>query len=129
MKVQTCFNPRQPFWLLLEACLLLSLWGCAQVPSSKSLSNNVSKSTETPTPQGPAAEWRAINRLTYGPTPASVAEIKSQGNPQAWALKQLEDAKAASLQAAQLPADLASINASLPTIFDGARQEREARAL
>jgi len=128
MNLQTCFNHRKSFWLLLEACLLLSLWGCAQAPHSKSTAEAVSKPTETHTPNGPAAEWRAINRLTYGPTAASIAEIKSQGNPKAWALKQLEDAKTASLQAPKLPADLASINASLPTIFDGARQEREARA-
>ncbi len=122
MNLQTCFNHRKSFWLLLEACLLFSLWGCAQAPHSKSTAEAVSKPTETHTPNGPAAEWRAINRLTYGPTAASVAEIKSQGNPKAWALKQLEDAKTASLQAPKLPADLASINASLPTIFDGARQ-------
>jgi uncharacterized protein (DUF1800 family) len=125
MKLQTCFNQSQPLRLLLEACLLLSLWGCAQAPNLKPSFDAPVSQIE---PQGPAAEWRAVNRLSYGPTPALLADIKSQPHPKAWALKQLEEAQKASLRPPQLPADLVSINASLPTIFDGARQEREARA-
>jgi hypothetical protein len=78
--------------------------------------------------QGSSAEWRAINRLTYGPTPALLADIKLNGQPKEWALNLLDAAHKASLQAPKLPPDLASINDRLPLIFDGARQEREARA-
>jgi len=105
--------------------LSLYLGGCAQSPQSLKTVSLLVSDIEV---QGPAAEWRAINRLTYGPTPNLLADLKSHGQPKEWALNQLEAARKASLNPPNLPADLASINDSLPTIFDGARHEREARA-
>ena len=106
-------------------CLMLILWGCAQSPLSPPTASLPENPIEV---RGAAAEWRAINRLTYGPTPALLADMKTIGQPKSWALTQLEAARKASLEAPKLPPDLASINASLPMIFDGARKEREARA-
>jgi uncharacterized protein (DUF1800 family) len=124
MTLYSRYNTTKFIWLVALA-FLLSLWGCAQAPQvtlpSLGFSGNMA-------PHGPAAEWRAINRLSYGPTPALLAELKANGQPKIWALKQLEAARQASLLPVQIPADLSSINLSLPEIFDGARKEREARA-
>ncbi len=106
-------------------CLLLSLWGCANSPLSPP---QAALPANLMALQGAAAEWRAVNRLTYGPTPALLADIKANGRPKAWALAQLDAARQASLEAPKIPPDLASINDTLPAIFDGARKEREARA-
>ncbi len=111
--------------------LSLYLGGCAQSPQSPQSIESL-KTVNLPVGhievQGPAAEWRAINRLTYGPSPNLLADIKLHGQPKEWALNLLESARKASLNPPNLPADLASINDSLPLIFDGARHEREARA-
>lgn len=125
MKQLTSFKLMKPLRLLFETCLLLSLWGCAQAPFSNPRSASFIDGLD---PQGPAAEWRAINRLSYGPTPELLANMQSVGRPKVWALQQLDAARQASLQPPQLPADMASINDGLPAIFDGARKEREARA-
>jgi len=119
------FKRYRPLWLALESFLLLFLWGCAQSPQSL---RTTSLPVSLVEPQGPAAEWRAMNRLSYGPTPTLMADIKSKAHPKEWALHQLDAARKASLEAPKLPSDLASINDSLPLIFDGARSEREARA-
>ena len=119
------FMRYRPLWLVLESFLLLFLWGCAQSPQSLRTTSLPVSHIE---PQGPAAEWRAMNRLSYGPTPTLMADIKSKAHPKEWALHQLDAARKASLEAPKLPSDLASINDSLPLIFDGARSEREARA-
>jgi uncharacterized protein (DUF1800 family) len=121
----TSLNGIKPLWLVLLTCLSLSLWGCAQAPLSSWPTLSFSENLD---PQGASAEWRAINRLSYGPTPALLAELKANGHPKNWAISQLESARKASLEPALLPPDLTSINASLPAIFDGARQEREARS-
>lgn len=121
----TSLNGAKPLWLVLLVSLLLSLLGCAQAPQVSLPSFGFSAHLD---PQGPAAEWRAINRLSYGPTPNLLAELKANGHPMNWALDQLEAARNASLEPARIPADLSSINASLPAIFEGARKEREARA-
>jgi uncharacterized protein (DUF1800 family) len=118
-------KPGLPSQLALVICLLLSLWGCAQKPLAPQTASLPLSSIQI---QGAAAEWRAINRLTYGPSPALLADLKSNGQPKNWALAQLDAARKASLEAPKLPPDLASINDPLPTIFDGARKEREARA-
>ena len=110
---------------LFEVCLIISLLGCVQNPMTSSNEVLPERSTVI---QGTAAEWRAINRLTYGPTPALIAEIKSHGKPQNWALTQLDAALKASSEAPKLPPDLVSINDALPAIFEGVRKEREARA-
>lgn len=111
--------------LVVEACVLLCLWGCAHAPFA-----TLSSAAGVPTidPRGSAAEWRAINRLSYGPTTKLLADIKSTGRPIDWAFQQLDAARLASLQPPLLPDDLASINHSLPAIFEGARKERELRA-
>jgi uncharacterized protein (DUF1800 family) len=125
MKPTNRFIRFMPSRQVFGGLLLLSLWGCAHSP----LPPQKTASPESPVePQGKLAEWRAINRLSYGPTPTLLADIQSHGQPKAWALTQLDAARQASLEAAKLPADLASINDELPKIFDGARKEREARA-
>ena len=91
----------------LGVCLLLSLWGCAQKPVSPQTAALPLSSIEI---QGAAAEWRAINRLTYGPSPALLADLKSNGQPKNWALAQLDAARKASLEAPKRPPDLASIS-------------------
>ena len=106
-------------------CLSLYLGGCAQSPKP---TQSVALPVSNIDIQGSSAEWRAINRLTYGPTPALLADIKLNGQPKEWALNLLDAAHKASLESPKLPPDLASINDRLPLIFDGARQEREARA-
>jgi uncharacterized protein (DUF1800 family) len=106
-------------------CLSVFIGGCAQSPHAPQTAYLPVNTLEV---QGLAAEWRAINRLTYGPTPNVLADIKSLGQPKEWALNQLEAARKASFTPPKLPSDLASINDSLPLIFEGARHEREARA-
>ena len=86
--------------LALAICLLVSLWGCAQKPLSLQTASLPLSSIQT---QGAAAEWRAINRLTYGPSPALLADLKSNGQPKNWALAQLDAARKASLEAPKLP--------------------------
>ena len=76
----------------------------------------------------PAAEWRAINRLSYGPTTELLAEMKSADSPIVWAFQQLDAARKASLLPPRLPDDLASLNDNLPAIFERSRKERELRA-
>ena len=118
-------NHGLPSQIVLGVCLLLSLWGCAQKPLPPQTAALPLSPIEI---KGTAAEWRAINRLTYGPSPALLADLRSNGQPKNWALSQLDAARKASLEAPKLPPDLASISDPLPTIFDGARKEREARA-
>lgn len=77
-------------------------------------------------PQVPADLWRALSRLGYGPSPASVAALQGQ-DVRTWALEQVALAHAASQQLPRLPPDLPAINASLPQIFEGVRRERQAR--
>ena len=88
------FKRNSPLWLVLESFLLLFLWGCAQSPQSVRTTSLPVSHVE---PQGPAAEWRAINRLSYGPTPTLMADIKSKAHPKEWALNQLDAARKASL--------------------------------
>ena len=125
MNPSTKFNGVKSLWLVLEFCFLLGLVACSQSPLSTLTSSLDFGNVE---PKGAAAEWRAINRLTYGPTPFLLADIKSNVQPKDWALSLLNAARMASLESPKLPTDLASINDSLPAIFDGARHEREARA-
>ncbi len=111
--------------LVVEACVLLCLWGCAQAPFITPSSAAGVRSID---PRGPAAEWRAINRLSYGPTTELLADIHSTDRPIDWAFQQLDAARKASGQLPKLPDDLVSLNHSLPVIFEGARKERELRA-
>lgn len=73
-------------------------------------------------------QWRALSRLGYGPTPALVASLQAAGGARAWALQQVDAAFAASREAPRVPPELALIQAPLPQIFEGVRQEREARS-
>ena len=108
---------------------LLFLTGCSQSPSVKSASDVWRAHSDADiNPTGKSAQWRALNRLAYGPTPQLLSQIQSAPTPLAWADTQLEEALLASRLPPKLPSDLASIGGSLPEIFDGARKEREARA-
>ena len=111
---KTQFINFMPLRHVFVFCLMLILWGCAQSPLSPPTALLPENPIEV---RGAAAEWRAINRLTYGPTPALLADMKTMGQPKSWALTQLEAARKASLEAPKLPPDLASINASLPMIL------------
>ena len=121
----TSLKGLKSLWLVSVACFLLSMWGCAQAPQARITFERTSSNID---PQGSAAEWRAVNRLSYGPTPSLLAEVKANGHPKDWAIGLLDAARNASMQPVKLPPDLASINASLPDIFEGAKKEREARA-
>ncbi len=74
---------------------------------------------------GPAAAWRASNRLGYGPE-ASIAQA-AQSHPQAWALQQIDTAYAASQRAPNIPPELARFNQPLNDSVRDFRAEREAR--
>jgi uncharacterized protein (DUF1800 family) len=117
-------------WVL---CLACALAGCTLSPSNQenfSVAQTAAALTR-PDPtllQGRPAQWRAINRLTYGPTPEGIVKIQAAKDPLDWALMQLDAARAASRQPARLPADLADLGRPLPALFEGARHEREARA-
>jgi uncharacterized protein (DUF1800 family) len=125
MKRPIRLKQRKPMGLAFKTCLLFSLWGCAQFPLT---TLTFAASSHNNDPRLPAAEWRAINRLSYGPTSELLAEMKSAGRPIDWAFQQLDAARKASLLPPRLPDDLASINDNLPAIFEGARKERELRA-
>ncbi len=110
-----------------------ALAGCSLSPSLHEKSSAVVSPTHLTRPessliQGRPAQWRAINRLTYGPTPEGLVKIQAAKDPLDWALVQLDAARAASRQPARLPADLADLGRPLPALFEGARHEREARA-
>ena len=84
---------------------------------------------ETGTNSASDTVWRAMSRVGYGPTPALISSIIKADSPQSWALAQLDAAWAASQQAPRIEADLASFNAPLPELMEGAKREREARKL
>ena len=114
---------------IFRGFFLLFLAGCSQTQSLKTASDAWRDNSDIAvSPVGKAAEWRALNRLAYGPTPQLVSQIQLAPSPLAWANSQLDEALRASRLPPKLPADLLSIGASLPEIFDGARKEREARA-
>ena len=105
------------------------LAGCSQTQFSKTAVDTWREYSEgSVNPVGQSAQWRALNRLAYGPTSTLVAQIQSAPSPLAWANSQLDEALQASRLPPKLPNDLASIGGSLPEIFEGAKKEREARA-
>ena len=71
-------------------------------------------------------QWRVLSRLGYGPSPALLQSVQAS-DPTAWALLQIDIAHAASQSAASIPAELQSMAAPLPELFDGVKREREAR--
>jgi uncharacterized protein (DUF1800 family) len=73
----------------------------------------------------PAATWRATSRLGYGPTPA-VAQA-AQPSAKAWSLAQLDAARQASQQPAQLPPAVQVLAASQQQVSARYHEEREAR--
>ncbi|WP_423459896.1 DUF1800 domain-containing protein [Ottowia sp. VDI28] len=79
------------------------------------------------TRQSDADAWRALSRLGYGPTPALVAQVQRAGGPRAWALREIDQALAASRRPAQLEPAVAEFNAPLPEIFANYRAEQAAR--
>jgi uncharacterized protein (DUF1800 family) len=112
---------------LLSLGVVVVCLGCAQRPDRAD--DRLQAQIEAPAaPEVPAAQWRAINRLTYGPTSAVLAQIQSAPSPRQWALDLLASAREAGRQAPRIPAELSSITAPLPDLFEGVRKEREARA-
>lgn len=117
----------------LIGILVLSLAGCGQTPTARSVKDALpqqepQQALKLAAQHLPASQWRAVNRLHYGPTPAVLAAVQAAPSPVQWALAQLDAARLASQAAPLVPDDMGGINASLPTLFAGARQEREARA-
>lgn len=113
--------------------MIFAFAGCSLKPSQQENSLVAQSAVqlirpETTLYQGRQAQWRAINRLTYGPTPQALAQVQAAKDPLAWALVQLNSARAASRQTVRLPPDLADLDRPLPVLFEGARKEREARA-
>jgi len=71
--------------------------------------------------------WRAMSRVGYGPSPGLVAEVQAAVSPQAWALQQIDLARAASRMPPYIAPDLADFNAPLPQLFAAEKRERELR--
>jgi uncharacterized protein (DUF1800 family) len=71
--------------------------------------------------------WRAMSRVGYGPGPGLAAEVQAAASPQAWALQQIEVARAASHTPVVIAPDLADFNGSLPQLFAAEKRERELR--
>ncbi len=76
-----------------------------------------------------AGAWRAASRLGYGPAPESSSSSALAERPQIWALRQIDLAYAGSRRSAEIPAELANINAPLSDIARGVFAEREAQRL
>lgn len=72
-----------------------------------------------------ASVWRATSRLGYGPTAATA--LAAQPDAKAWALQQIDLARAAGLQAPLVPLAIARFNQPLSDTVRGYQAEREAR--
>jgi uncharacterized protein (DUF1800 family) len=72
--------------------------------------------------------WRAVSRVGYGPSDALLRVVQAGGSARAWALRQVDLAFSASQAPPQIAPEWAGFNAALPSIFEGAKAEREARA-
>lgn len=74
--------------------------------------------------------WRAVSRLGYGPTPALNQQVLSAPTPRVWATEQIAKAAYTSQQPPPVwsPSEM-DFNGSLPSIFEGTQQERQARAI
>lgn len=79
------------------------------------------------TPAEAAATYRALSRLGYGPTPALIEQVQRAGGARAWALREIDAARAASAQPVRLGGVAPDFNAPLPEIFERYRDEREQR--
>ena len=117
-------------WALV---IFFALAGCTLAPSSPDPSARSQSWVQLKRPdssllQGRQAQWRAINRLTYGPTPQVIEQLQAAQDPLIWAMQQLDAARLASQQAPRLTAELMDLDLPLPALFEGARKEREARA-
>jgi uncharacterized protein (DUF1800 family) len=104
--------------LVVMACLI----SCTLVQSTLAQTHGADQAS------GMADSWRAMARVGYGPTPALIRGVQASPSARAWALQQVDAAYAASLQPPRIDADLASFNATLPTLFEGVQRERDARA-
>lgn len=69
-----------------------------------------------------AAVCRASSRLGYGPTPASAQAASA--DPKAWAMRQIDEAYAASRQPPRIPAGVAAFNAPISDIVAGYQPQR-----
>lgn len=77
-----------------------------------------------PVAETSAEHWRAVSRFGYGPAALHTEGVQGK----AWALQQLQLATAASRAAPRIPAELASFDEPLPTLFEKFRREREMRS-
>ena len=66
-----------------------------------------------------AEHWRAVSRFGYGPAGLQADGVQGK----AWALQQLQVATAASRAAPRMPAELASFDEPLPTLFEKFRRQ------
>ena len=71
------------------------------------------------------AVWRATSRLGYGPSAATAQA--AQSDAKAWAMRQVDEAFAASQRPPNIPAEFARINAPATDITRDFQFEREAR--
>ena len=76
----------------------------------------------------PGEVWRVLSRVGYGPTPPLLQAVQSAPSSRAWALQQVDLAYAASMLPPVIAPDLKEFNEPLPKLFEGARNERQARA-
>jgi len=114
---------------ILMGVVVFTLVSCGHNPKVIYDSNSLDTKEPHIAPANvPSAQWRAINRLNYGPSVSSLATVQASPSPVKWALAQLDAARMASQSAPKVPADMASINSSLPALFEGAQKERQSRA-
>ena len=109
-------TPAQP---LITALWVLLAGGMATSTTSASAQSATSALTPA------QATWRATSRLGYGP--AAATAMAAQADPKAWAVSQIDAAYQASLNAPNIPADVARFNQPLPDTVREYRAERDAR--
>ena len=102
-----------------------SLGAWAQTTSPALSTGN---SAPRPGDQALAAQWRAVSRLGYGPTPALLQSVQASASPRDWALQQVDTAWQANRSAPAMDSALQDIQGPLPQIFAGVQRERQARA-
>jgi uncharacterized protein (DUF1800 family) len=69
-----------------------------------------------------------MSRVGYGPTLGLVQTVQAAASPRSWALAQIDLAFAASQRPPQIDAQRKDFQALLPTLFAGAKQERDIRS-
>lgn len=74
-----------------------------------------------------AQQWRAMSRVGYGPTFDLVQMLQAASSPRSWALAQVDLAFAASQKPPHIEEQRKEFQATLPSLFAGAKRERDAR--